>query len=110
LDDGEVVGGKFVVAYSDPTTLLDPSEEPFDPVAGALEIRAETDRVSANAFGRANPSKVTRSRHRAPATARAACEKVDTGYSLTRICGSQKTLRKQRNLEPIAIRPNRNRL
>jgi len=52
LDEGEVVGGKPVVARRDPTTLLDPVEEPFDPVASAVEIRAEADRIVAIAFGR----------------------------------------------------------
>jgi hypothetical protein len=50
LDEGEVVGGKFVVARRHPTTLLDPIEEPFDPVAGVVEIRAEADRAVAIAF------------------------------------------------------------
>jgi hypothetical protein len=31
--EGQVIGGKFVVARRHPTTLLDPIEEPFDPVA-----------------------------------------------------------------------------
>jgi hypothetical protein len=52
LDEGKVVGGKSVVACGDPTTLLDLIEEPFDPVAGTIEIRAEADRVIAIAFGR----------------------------------------------------------
>jgi hypothetical protein len=40
LDERKVIGGKLVVARSDPTTLLDPIEEPRDQVAGAVEIRA----------------------------------------------------------------------
>jgi hypothetical protein len=32
--------------------LLDPIEEPFDPVAGAVEIRAEADWIASIAFGR----------------------------------------------------------
>ena len=47
---GEVVGRKLVVARRDPTTLLDPIEEPFDPVAWAVEIKAETDRIVTIAF------------------------------------------------------------
>jgi hypothetical protein len=52
LDEGEVIRGKLVVARRDPTALLDPIEEPLDPVAGAVEIRAEADRIAAIAFWR----------------------------------------------------------
>jgi hypothetical protein len=34
-----------------PATLLDPVEEPFDPVAGTIETRAEANRVLAITFG-----------------------------------------------------------
>jgi hypothetical protein len=47
LDECEVIGGKPVVARRDPTTLFDLIEEPLDPVAGAVEIWAETDRIAA---------------------------------------------------------------
>jgi hypothetical protein len=50
LDEGKIVGGQFVVASCDPTTLLDPVKEPFDQVAGSVEIRAEADRIVAIAF------------------------------------------------------------
>jgi hypothetical protein len=36
LHEGEVVGGKFVVTRRHPTTLLDPVEEPLNPIAGAI--------------------------------------------------------------------------
>ena len=52
LNEGKVIGGKLVVARRDPTTLLDPIEEPFDPVAGTIKIRAEADRIGAIAFRR----------------------------------------------------------
>jgi hypothetical protein len=52
LDEGEVIGGKLVVTRRRPTTLLDPIEESLDPVAGAVEIRAEADRITAIAFWR----------------------------------------------------------
>jgi hypothetical protein len=45
------VGGKLIVACSDLATLLDPIEEPFDPVTGAVEIRAEADWIGPIAFG-----------------------------------------------------------
>ena len=41
-----------VVARRDPTTLLDPVEEPFAPVAGAVKTGAEADRIVAIAFRR----------------------------------------------------------
>src|SRR6266481_5405145 len=41
-----------VVTRRRPTTLLDPIEESLDPVAGAVEIRAEADRIAAIAFWR----------------------------------------------------------
>ena len=50
MDEGKIVGGQFVVASCDPTTLLDPVKEPFDQVAGSVEIRAEADRIVAIAF------------------------------------------------------------
>jgi hypothetical protein len=43
LNEGKVVGGKPVVARRYPTTLFDPVEEPLDPVASAVEIRAEAE-------------------------------------------------------------------
>jgi len=36
LHEGKVIGGKFVVARRYPTTLLDPVEEPLNPIAGAI--------------------------------------------------------------------------
>jgi hypothetical protein len=39
LDEGEVIRGKLVVV-----------EEPFDPIADAVETRAEADRIGAIAF------------------------------------------------------------
>jgi hypothetical protein len=51
LDEGEAIGGKLVVTRRHPT-LLDPIEESLDPVAGAVEIRAEADRIAAIAFWR----------------------------------------------------------
>jgi hypothetical protein len=50
LDEGKIAGGQFVVASCDPTTLLDPVKEPFDQVAGSVEIRTEADRIVAIAF------------------------------------------------------------
>jgi len=50
LDEGKAVRCKLVVACRDPTTLLDPIEEPLDPVTGAIEIRAEG--IAAIAFWR----------------------------------------------------------
>lgn len=50
LDECEVAGRKLVVARSDPKTLLDPIEEPLDPLAIAAEIRAEANRIVAIAF------------------------------------------------------------
>jgi hypothetical protein len=50
LDEGKIVRGLFVIASCDPTTLLDPVKEPFDRVAGSVEIRAEADRIVAIAF------------------------------------------------------------
>jgi hypothetical protein len=47
LDEGKVVGCKLVVACRDPPTSLDPIKEPSDPVTGAVEIRAEADRIVA---------------------------------------------------------------
>jgi hypothetical protein len=41
----KVIGGKLVVAPP-PTALLDPVEEALDPVAVAVEIRAEAKRRS----------------------------------------------------------------
>jgi hypothetical protein len=52
LNEGKVVGGKAVVARRDPMTLFDPVEEPLDPVTGAVEIRAEADRIVAISFRR----------------------------------------------------------
>jgi hypothetical protein len=52
LNEGKVVCGKPVVACRHPTTLFDPVKEPFDPVASAVEIRAEADWIAAIAFRR----------------------------------------------------------
>jgi len=52
LNEGEVVGGKPVIARRDATTLFDPVEEPLHPVAGAVEIGAEADRIAAIALRR----------------------------------------------------------
>jgi len=52
LNEGKVVGGKPVVARRNPTALFDSVEEPLDPVASAVEIRAEADRIAAVAFRR----------------------------------------------------------
>jgi hypothetical protein len=52
LNEGKVVGGKLVVARRNPTALLDSVEEPLDPVASAVEIGAEADRIAAVAFRR----------------------------------------------------------
>jgi hypothetical protein len=45
-----VIDGELVVARRDPTTLLDTIEEPLDQIAGAVQIRAEADRIVAIAF------------------------------------------------------------
>src|SRR5882762_9148010 len=42
----------WLQARRGPTTLLDPIEEPFDPVTGAVEIRPEADRIVAIDFRR----------------------------------------------------------
>jgi hypothetical protein len=52
LNEGKVVGGKPVTARRHPTTLFDPVKEPLDPVASAVEIGAEADRIAAVAFRR----------------------------------------------------------
>ena len=52
LNEGKIVGGKPVIARRHPTTLFDPVEESFDPVASTVEIRAEADRIAAIAFRR----------------------------------------------------------
>jgi hypothetical protein len=52
LNEGKVVGSKPVIALRHPTTLFDPVEEPLDPVASAVEIGAEADRIAAVAFRR----------------------------------------------------------
>jgi hypothetical protein len=52
LNEGEVVGGKPVVPRRDATTLFDLGEEPFYPVAGAIEVGAEADRIGAIALRR----------------------------------------------------------
>jgi hypothetical protein len=43
---------QFVVARRDPPTLFDFIEEPFDQVAGAVEVRAEADGLIAIASWR----------------------------------------------------------
>jgi len=40
------------MARRHPTKLFDPVEEPLDPVASAVEIGAEADRIAAVAFRR----------------------------------------------------------
>ena len=52
MNEGKVVGGKPVIARRHATALFDPVEEPPDPVASAVEIRAEADRIAAIAFRR----------------------------------------------------------
>jgi hypothetical protein len=52
LNEGKVVGSKPVIARRHPTTLFDPVKEPLDPVASAVEIGAEADRIAAVAFRR----------------------------------------------------------
>jgi hypothetical protein len=47
-----IVGGEFVMARCDPTTLFELVEEPLNQVAGAVEIVAEADRVVAIASRR----------------------------------------------------------
>jgi hypothetical protein len=51
LDEGKVVRRKPVAVHSHSTTLSDPLEEPLDPVAIAVEIRAEAHRIAAISFG-----------------------------------------------------------
>ena len=50
MDEGKVIGSKLIVTRRHPTTLLDPIEEALNLVAGAVEIRAEADRIVAIAF------------------------------------------------------------
>ena len=52
MNEGKVVGSKPVIARRHPTTLFDPVKEPFDPVASAIEVRTEADRIAAIAFRR----------------------------------------------------------
>jgi len=52
LNERKAVGSKPVIARRHPTTLFDPVEEPLDPVASAVEIGAEADRIAAVAFRR----------------------------------------------------------
>jgi hypothetical protein len=49
-DKGQVVGRQSVVSGRDTPTLLDLVEEPFDQIAGAIQVRAEADRVFAISF------------------------------------------------------------
>jgi hypothetical protein len=51
LNEGKVVGSKPVIARRHLTTLFDPVKEPLEPVASAVEIGAEADRIAAVAFG-----------------------------------------------------------
>ena len=44
-DESQIVGCKLVVSCRDTSTLLDLVEEPFDQVAYAVPMRANTDRV-----------------------------------------------------------------
>jgi hypothetical protein len=55
LDEGKLVRRKPVAVHSHSTTLFDPLEEPIDPVAIALEIRAEAHRIAAIFFGDIGP-------------------------------------------------------
>ena len=48
----QVVGGELVVARRNPAAVFDLVEKAFDPVAGAVEIRAEADWIAAIAFWR----------------------------------------------------------
>jgi hypothetical protein len=52
VERGKVVGGKPVVPRRVATTLFDHVEESFYPVAAAIEIGAEADRVAAIALRR----------------------------------------------------------
>jgi hypothetical protein len=52
LNKSKVVGSQLVVARRNPTALLDPVEETLDPVAVAVEIGAEANRIVAIAFRR----------------------------------------------------------
>ena len=45
VDEGQVVGGEFVTARCDPTTLFDLIKESFDQVACTVKIPAEADRL-----------------------------------------------------------------
>jgi hypothetical protein len=47
LNKSKVVGSQLVVARRNPTALLDPVEETLDPVAVAVEIGAEANRIVA---------------------------------------------------------------
>ena len=52
MNEGQVVGRKFVVTRRDPPTLFDPIEEPFDQVARTVEVRAEANGLVAIASRR----------------------------------------------------------
>ena len=52
LDEYEVVGGQLVVAGCHAPAVLDFVEQPFNQVAGTVEIRAEADRLVAIASWR----------------------------------------------------------
>jgi len=52
LDKGKVIRCEFVVPGRDPTTMLDLIEEPFDEIAGSIEMWTEADRIVAITFRR----------------------------------------------------------
>jgi hypothetical protein len=52
LDQGRIVGREFVVPGRDTPALLDLVEKPFDQVARAIQLPAETDSVFAISFRR----------------------------------------------------------
>jgi hypothetical protein len=47
MDESEPVGGQLVVSGGDSATVFDLVEEPFDQVAGSMEIWAEADGLAA---------------------------------------------------------------
>ena len=46
LDEGEEVGGVFLIARRNTAAVLDPVEEPFDMISVAVEIRTEADGIA----------------------------------------------------------------
>lgn len=47
LDEGEEVGGVFLVTHRNATTVFDLVEEPLDVISVAVEVWAEADRIAA---------------------------------------------------------------